>query len=135
MKSEHPAEAAPHLTRGSVLDDLGFSPAEALELRVKADVYRDLMTYIRGQAYTQRQLETLLGMPQPDVSNLLNGRVAKFSVAKLLRLAGKLNLGAEVRLTIPKPTGAIGLSAATAKPRRRSQAVASQVARPALMRE
>lgn len=120
MKRKEDAETSPHLTHGSVLDDLGFTPAEALAIKVKADVYRDLMSYIRSQSYTQRQLETLLGIPQSDVSNLVNGRVAKFSVAKLIKFAGKLNLGAEVRLTIPKSAVAINISASRAVIRKRS---------------
>ncbi len=96
-------ERTPHLTRGSVLDDLGFSSSEALEIKVKAEIYRDLLQYIRERGFAQQQLGTLLGIHQPDVSNLLNGRVSKFSVGKLIKFAGKLNLGAEIKLTKPKP--------------------------------
>jgi predicted XRE-type DNA-binding protein len=39
------------------------------------------------------ELGNFLGMHQPDVSNLLNGRVSKFSMSKLIKFAGKLNLG------------------------------------------
>jgi hypothetical protein len=35
------------------------------------------------------------------VSNLLTGKVSKFSLSKLIKLAGKLNLGAKVKLTRP----------------------------------
>jgi predicted XRE-type DNA-binding protein len=104
MKSKrgNSGEAAPHLTRGNALDDLGFSPAEALEIKIKAEIYHDLLNYIREQEYAQSELGVLLGLHQPDVSNLLNGRVSKFSVGKLIKLAGKLNLGAEVKITRPK---------------------------------
>ena len=44
---------------------------------------------------------TLLAIHQPDLSYLLNGRVSKFSVGKLIKFAGKLNLGAQVKLTKP----------------------------------
>ena len=98
-----PSEAkAPHLTKGSVLDDLGFSPSEALEIKVKAELYRDLLGYIRERGFTQGQLGTALGIHQPDVSNLLTGKVSKFSVGKLIQFAGKLNLRAQVRLTRPR---------------------------------
>ena len=96
-------ERQPHLTRGSVLDDLGFSSSEALEIKVKAEIYRDLLQYIKERGFAQQQLGTLLGIHQPDVSNLLNGRVSKFSVGKLIKFAGKLNLGAQIKLTKPKP--------------------------------
>jgi predicted XRE-type DNA-binding protein len=92
----------PRLTQGSVLDDLGFTPSEALEIKVKAEIYRELLGFIQKKAFTQQELSDVLGIHQPDVSNLLNGRVSKFSVSKLIRLAGKLNLGAKVKLTMPK---------------------------------
>ena len=96
-------ERPPRLTRGSVLDDLGFSSSEALEIKVKAEIYRDLLQYIKERGFAQQQLGTLLGIHQPDVSNLLNGRVSNFSVGKLIKFAGKLNLGAQIKLTKPKP--------------------------------
>jgi predicted XRE-type DNA-binding protein len=103
---------APTLTKGSVLDDLGFSPAEALEIKVKAEIYSDLMRYILDRGFTQVELGTLLGIHQPDVSHLLNGRVSKFSVGKLIKFAGTLNLGANVRLTKPKAgKAAVGVGA------------------------
>jgi hypothetical protein len=37
------------------------------------------------------------------VSYLLSGRISKFSVGKLIKFAGKLNLKAQVKLTKPKP--------------------------------
>ena len=92
----------PYVTRGSVLDDLGFSPSEALELKVKAEIYRDLLKYIRESGFGQQELGVRLGIHQPDVSNLLNGRVSKFSVGKLIKFAGKLNLEARVKLVKPK---------------------------------
>ena len=85
-----------------MLDDLGFSSSEALEIKVKAEIYRDLLQYIRERGFAQQQLGTLLGIHQPDVSNLMNGRVSKFSVSKLIKFAGKLNLGAQIKLTKPK---------------------------------
>ena len=85
-----------------MLDDIGFSPSESLEIKVKAEIYRELLQYIKERGFAQQELGTLLGIHQPDVSNLLNGRVSKFSVSKLIKLAGKLNLGAQVKLIKPR---------------------------------
>ena len=109
---------APHRTRGSVLDDLGFSPAEALEIKVKAEIYRDLLLYLKEQAFTQQELGRVLGLHQPDVSHLLNGRVSKFSLGKLIQLAGRLNLEAQVKLTKPKATIPSSTVASAARQRR-----------------
>ncbi len=124
MKSKSSSEErTPHLTRGNVLDDLGFSPSEALEIKVKAEIYRELLQYIKERGFAQQELSTLLGIHQPDVSNLLNGRVSKFSVSKLIKLAGKLNLGAQVKLTKPK-TGKLPGVAASGKSQKRVPALA-----------
>lgn len=123
MKSRSSSEErTPHLTRGSVLDDLGFSPSEALEIKVKAEIYRDLLQYIKEREFAQQELGTLLGIHQPDVSNLLNGRVSKFSVSKLIKFAGKLNLGAQVKLTKPK-AGKVSSVAAAGKVQKRIPAL------------
>jgi len=123
MKSKTSSEPRPpHLTRGSVLDDLGFSQSEALEIKIKAEIYRDLLQYIQERAFDQKELGSLLKIHQPDVSNLLNGRVSKFSVSKLIKFAGKLNLGAKVKLTRPV-TGKLSTVSASAKPRKRTTAL------------
>ena len=111
MKSKGSKEKAPHLTRGNVLDDLGFSSSDALEIKVKAELYSDLLQYIKQRGFTQQELGTALGIHQPDVSNLLSGKVSKFSVGKLIKFAGKLNLGAQVKLTKPKETNLPSVSA------------------------
>ena len=106
-------EGAPHVTRGSVLDDLGFSPSEALEIKVKAEIYRDLREYVRERGFTQQELGAALGIHQPDVSNLLNGRVSKFSVGKLIKFAGRLNLVAQVKISKPKAGKVPGVAASS----------------------
>jgi predicted XRE-type DNA-binding protein len=124
MKSKGSSEErTPHLTRGSVLNDLGFSPSEALEIKVKAEIYRDLLQYIQERRFAQQELGTILGIHQPDVSNLLNGRVSKFSVSKLIKFAGKLNLGAQVKLTKPR-AGKLPGVVASGRPQKRTPALA-----------
>lgn len=112
----------PHITRGSVFEDIGFSPSEALELKVKSEIYTELLKYIRQQGFTQIKLGTILGIHQPDVSNLLNGRVSKFSVGKLIQFAGKLNLNAQVKLTKPKAPRRAALGAKIDSKRERAAA-------------
>jgi len=56
------------------------------------------------------------------VSNLLNGRVSKFSVSKLIKFAGKLNLGAQVKLTKPR-AGTLPAVAASGKAQKRIPAL------------
>jgi predicted XRE-type DNA-binding protein len=86
---------ATHVTRGNVLDDLGFSPEQATILKFKADLYQAILRHARK--YSPRQLQVILGEPQPRVSELLNGKIANKSVDKLLLYAGRLGIEAKAR--------------------------------------
>jgi predicted XRE-type DNA-binding protein len=84
MKSEN--DRPTHIRRENVLEDLGFSPEQAAVLKFKADLYQAILKYARK--YSQKQLQAILGEPQPRVSELLNGKIANKSVDKLLYYAG-----------------------------------------------
>ncbi len=86
-----------HVTRGNVLDDLGFPPEQATALKFKAELYQAILKY--AQKYSQRELQVILGEPQPRVSELLNGKIANKSVDKLLYYAGRLGIEAKARFT------------------------------------
>ena len=45
-----------HVTKGDVLDDLGLSREELVELKVKMDLWRDLVTRIAPLELSQKQL-------------------------------------------------------------------------------
>ena len=78
MKSA--ANKATHITRGNVMDDLGFSPENATALKFKAELYRAILRYAKN--YSQKDLQVILGEPQPRVSGLPNGKIANKSVDK-----------------------------------------------------
>jgi predicted XRE-type DNA-binding protein len=87
-----------HITRGDVLDDLGFSRSEASALKVKADIVEALLAEIRRRGFTQRQLVDILDEYQPNVSNLLNGRLNKVSIEKLLTYADRLQMSSSIEM-------------------------------------
>ena len=93
MKSR--ARKPTHVTRGNVLDDLGFSPEQATALKFKAELYQAILKY--AQKYSQKELQAILGEPQPRVSELLNGKIASKSVDKLLYYAGRLGIEAKAK--------------------------------------
>src|ERR1700733_12342675 len=84
-----------HVTHGNVLDDMGLSPEQATVLKFKADLYQAILRH--AQKYSQKQLQVILGEPQPRVSEFLNGKIAKKSVDKLLYYAGRLGSDATAR--------------------------------------
>ena len=87
-----------HITRGDILEDLGFSPQETLEAKVKSDLWRDLLVHIEQRGVDQAYLKKTLKIHQPDVSNLLRGKISKFSTGKLIQFAVRLSLGVRVEL-------------------------------------
>ncbi len=90
-----------HVTKNNVFDDLGFSSAKAAVLKIKAKILSALLERIRQQKLTQAQLAEILDDYQPNVSILLNGKISKMSVEKLLYYAHRLHLNAEISV---KPT-------------------------------
>jgi len=98
MRKEITANKASHITTGSVFDDLGLDPGEALEAKIKSDIWRAIINRIEREGYTQAELVGRLKVHQPDVSNLLNGKISRFSVTKLIQLAARLNLHAELKI-------------------------------------
>jgi len=84
-----------YVTQGNVLDDLGFSPEQAMALKFKAELYQAILKY--AKKYSQKELQIILGEPQPRVSELLNGKIANKSVDKLLHYAGRLGLEARAK--------------------------------------
>lgn len=79
-----------HVTRGNVLDDLGFSPQYAATVKFKADLYHAIMRY--ATKYSPKELQVIFAEPQSRVSELMNGKIANKSVDKLLTYAGKLGI-------------------------------------------
>ena len=84
-----------HITRGNVIDDLGFSTEQAAILKFKADLYQAILKHARK--YSQKQLQVILAEPQPRVSELLNGKIATKSVDKMLYYAARLGIEAKAR--------------------------------------
>ena len=87
-----------HVTRGDVLDDLGFSRSEATALKFKADLLDAIRGEIERRSYTQRQLVSILDEHQPAISNLLRGRINQVSIEKLLRYSDRLGMRARLKV-------------------------------------
>ena len=87
-----------HVTRGDVLDDLGFSRSEATALKFKADLLDAIRQEIERRNYTQRQLVDILDEHQPAVSNLIQGKINQVSIEKLLRYSDRLGIRARLKV-------------------------------------
>jgi predicted XRE-type DNA-binding protein len=84
------------LSSGNVFADLGF--AEPEEELTKAQLASHIRQIIKRRRLTQMAAAALMGIDQPKVSALLNGRLANFSSERLMRLL--TTLGQDVEITI-----------------------------------
>jgi predicted XRE-type DNA-binding protein len=82
---------------GNVYADLGLPNPE--ERRTKADLARQIDAILTGRKLTQRAAAAILGIPQPKVSNILNGRLSGFSVERLMGLLAILGQDVQIVLT------------------------------------
>jgi predicted XRE-type DNA-binding protein len=83
---------------GSVLDELGLNRQAALELKLKAALHQKILQLAKRRRLRARDLERILEIQQPRVSELMRGKLSTLSVARLLLYADLLGAEAEVRL-------------------------------------
>ena len=94
------------VSSGNVFADLGLPNPE--ELLAKAELAHKITVLIRKRGLTQAQAAKLLGVDQPKISYLIRGRLAGFSIERLMRFL--LLLGQDIKISVE------------AAPRNRSQA-------------
>ena len=74
----------------NIFVDLGFDPAEAAVLQMRANLMTDLRLYIEKQKITQAAAAKRLGIAQSRVSDLVRGKWDKFNLEMLITLEVRL---------------------------------------------
>jgi predicted XRE-type DNA-binding protein len=77
---------------------LEFSPEEAANLRARSELMSQIEAIIKQQAWTQAEAARRCGVSQPRINELMRGRISKFSLDALVRIATAL--GRKVRIEI-----------------------------------
>ncbi|MBK5929887.1 helix-turn-helix domain-containing protein [Halochromatium salexigens] len=85
---------------GNVFADLGFDPAEAEVMKLRAEIMIRTAQQLKAKGWTQAEAARHLGITQPRVSRLVKGKAEDFSLDMLLTLATRAGLHPEVRLTL-----------------------------------
>jgi predicted XRE-type DNA-binding protein len=81
-------------SNGNIFADLGLENSD--ELLVKAELARKISSIITKQNMTQVQAAEILGIDQPKVSALLNGKLSGFSTVRLFRFLNALGNDVEI---------------------------------------
>jgi predicted XRE-type DNA-binding protein len=88
-----------HDSSGNVFADLGIENAE--EYLAKSELAALILRIVQRRRLTQAATAKLLGITQPKVSALLNGRLDGFSTERLFRFLTKL--GCDIQITVSRP--------------------------------
>lgn len=83
---------------GNVFNDLGFAPEEALNLKVRSDLMIEISKMIEEQGLTQTAAAKVFKVTQPRISDLVRGKVDRFSVDSLIEMLG--HAGANVSFKV-----------------------------------
>ncbi len=87
-----------HHSTGNAFQDLGFPPEEAENLKVRADLMVQISKLISSRRLTQARAAALFGVTQPRVSDLVRGKIERFSIDTLVAMLG--HAGVQVQFTI-----------------------------------
>lgn len=96
MDSEELRDVEITPSSGNVFTDLGLPHAE--ERLFKAQIALQIDHFIEEKGWTQAEAAKTVGVTQPEVSQLLRGRLAGFSVARLLTILNRLGHSIELHI-------------------------------------
>jgi predicted XRE-type DNA-binding protein len=82
---------------GNVFKDLGFPAEEAKHLQIRADLMIEVTKLIDARRLTQAKAAELFGVTQPRISDLVRGKIDRFSIDTLVGMLGRA--GVDVRFT------------------------------------
>ena len=84
---------------GNVFRDLGFSPNEAVSLRLRSELMIELDRLIKARKLTQSSAAALFGVSQPRISDLSRGKIDLFSIDTLVSMLARAGIRVELRIT------------------------------------
>ncbi|MCX4216018.1 XRE family transcriptional regulator [Pseudomonas sp. MCal1] len=87
----------------SVWDALEDTPQEAANMRLRAKLMRTLCETIRAWELPQKEAAKRLGITQPRLNDLLNGKIDKFSLDALVNLSAVAQLDVDLCFSSSPP--------------------------------
>jgi predicted XRE-type DNA-binding protein len=81
---------------GNVFRDLGFSKEEAENLKIRTDLMIRLSRLIASRRLTQAEAARLFRVTQPRISDLVRGKIDRFSIDTLVAMLGHANVPVQI---------------------------------------
>jgi predicted XRE-type DNA-binding protein len=83
--------------------ELLTSDRHALEMwTLRSDMTNAIIDTIKANGWTQKAAAKHLGLSQPRLSNLQNGKISKFSAVMLMQILSKLGFTCDIKFTPPQ---------------------------------
>lgn len=82
----------------SVWDALETDLAERESMKIKSRLMMDIERCIKKQGLTQKQAAKKMGVTQPRVSDLVRGKINRFTIDMLVIMLARLGMHVEVTL-------------------------------------
>jgi predicted XRE-type DNA-binding protein len=87
---------------GNVYEDIGFPPHEAHRLLLQSQLAVAIEQFIRRRNLTQARAAKIFGVTQPRISDLMRGRLDKFSIDMLITMLSRAGMEVRIAVTAPK---------------------------------
>ena len=76
----------------------GISPASARNLQIRSTLMIELAKFIEHRGMTQVQAADYFGVSQPYISDLMNGRIDRISIDKLVTMLDRAGQSVTVKV-------------------------------------
>ncbi|HET6232797.1 MAG TPA: XRE family transcriptional regulator [Longimicrobiaceae bacterium] len=83
---------------GNVFADIGFSEAEAENLKIRSLLMMQIEKLIETRGLKQAEAAELFGVTQPRISELTRGRIGQFSIDALVNMLSHAGFHVEVNV-------------------------------------
>lgn len=87
-------------TFDDVFDALADTPAEAANMKARADLLGVLVQHVKSWGLSQEAAAARLGITRPRLNDLMRGKLGKFSLDALVNLATAAGLTLEIRVAV-----------------------------------
>jgi predicted XRE-type DNA-binding protein len=101
MRNDDQVDIKSEQGSGNVFADLGLE--DAGELFARAQIGFHVHKIITGKKLKQKEIASLLGLKQPEVSHLMNGHFSRFTADKLLDFLKRLDQKVTIHISPHKP--------------------------------
>lgn len=86
---------------GSASEMLGKKSVDQKDFDTRCVLMSAISDHIEKSKMTQKEVAVILGVDQPRISDLVRGKISKFSLGTLIEFLWKLNFDVTVKFTAP----------------------------------